>query len=273
MSKNKITIGHHTTINELSKFFHNLKDSKKVRARDLGNGQIQLYVRKNSFKQIFTDKLRLGFMVKRDYSSAVDCIKKILKTNGSAHSIKYSEDQGLVGQEFGKHTHDFSANTLKEHLKLLEAQETAQFSAQKCLMLDISFVSENFKEIFQLGNREDRKQTVEKFLHSSSPIANIENVSHQIKHFFLYLEKIIFYVGENPTNDPERGIDHEAARGFAYTWLSAIKNEKNNGSTTSSLSTALSCELIEKETLTDLCNKIVTESENQKQGSKDQRSG
>ena len=72
----KLILKKDTSINEVSSYFDKLDPGKKVRARSLGDGQIELYVRKNSFKQFFTDNLRPDFLVKRDYIAARNHILK-----------------------------------------------------------------------------------------------------------------------------------------------------------------------------------------------------
>ena len=133
MSKNKFVLNDTTTITQLNQFFAGLDDATKVRARDLGEGKIELYVRKDTFKQFFTDKLRLGFLVERDYSKAVDRIKKMAAANGSTKSIKYKDEQDSAREEFGRHTHDFSASGLKGHLQHLAQHENNQLTAREAL--------------------------------------------------------------------------------------------------------------------------------------------
>ena len=130
MSKNKITLYYGMSINELNQFFAGLDDTTKVRARDLGGGKIQLYVRKDTFKHFFTDKLRLGFLVEHDYSKAIDRIKEIVNDRISTKSIKYADEQKSAYEELKKHTHDFSASTLKQHLTRLAEQEKKQIRAK-----------------------------------------------------------------------------------------------------------------------------------------------
>jgi hypothetical protein len=75
----KLTLNPSTTLTQVGDYFKN-NQTREIRARDLGGGNIQLYVRKDSFKQFFTDKLRLDYSVKRDYRKATDHILTIAKT-------------------------------------------------------------------------------------------------------------------------------------------------------------------------------------------------
>jgi hypothetical protein len=70
MSTNKLTLTKTTTLEEVTNYFKNLGPDKQVRARELGDGRIQLYVRKDSHKQFFTDKLKPDYLIKRDYANA-----------------------------------------------------------------------------------------------------------------------------------------------------------------------------------------------------------
>lgn len=70
MSPNKLTLTNTTTLEQVTDYFKNLGPDKQVRARELGDGRIQLYVRKDTFKQFFTDKLKPDYLIKRDYANA-----------------------------------------------------------------------------------------------------------------------------------------------------------------------------------------------------------
>ena len=47
MSTNKLTLTKTTTLEQVTDYFKNLGPDKRVRARELGDGRIQLYVRKD----------------------------------------------------------------------------------------------------------------------------------------------------------------------------------------------------------------------------------
>ncbi len=70
MSPNKLTLTKSTTLEDVTNYFKDLGPDKRVRARELGDGRIQLYVRKDSAKQFFTDKLKPDYLIKRDYANA-----------------------------------------------------------------------------------------------------------------------------------------------------------------------------------------------------------
>jgi hypothetical protein len=107
MSPNKLTLTKSTTLEQVTDYFKNLGPDKRVRARELGDGRIQLYVRKDSAKQFFTDKLKPDYLIKRDYANAkkqiLDIANKIdnnfLKARILFSVQKAVEDKG--------HRHDF----------------------------------------------------------------------------------------------------------------------------------------------------------------------
>lgn len=84
MPFNKLILTQTTSVSDVVEFFKNNEPTKQVRARDLGDGRIELYVRKDSFKQFFTDKLRPGFLVERDYLKAQNHVLNIIKKSDPA---------------------------------------------------------------------------------------------------------------------------------------------------------------------------------------------
>ena len=105
MTPDKLIIDKESSINEVTNYFENLDSSKRVRARDLGDGRIELYVRKDSFKQFFTDKLRPDSLVKRDYQKARDYIFSML--NQIDPSVENLPSLKCITKPLTKHNHDF----------------------------------------------------------------------------------------------------------------------------------------------------------------------
>jgi hypothetical protein len=72
-----------------------------------GGGRIQLYVRKDSPKQFFTDKLKPDCLIKRDYLNArnkiFDMACKITDTREDKERIIFH-----IRQTLDSHRHDFS---------------------------------------------------------------------------------------------------------------------------------------------------------------------
>ena len=268
MSKNKITLYYGMSINELNQFFAGLDDTTKVRARDLGGGKIQLYVRKDTFKHFFTDKLRLGFLVEHDYSKAIDRIKEIVNDRISTKSIKYADEQKSAYEELKKHTHDFSASTLKQHLTRLAEQEKKQIRAKANLNSGFpsrAYFSDSVRQI--LRETESIKKT-EQFIRSFAAPEESKKISDETENFFNYSDRIFSYEHQYLPS-----VDYEAARDFAYTWLSAIEEEEKIEklpNTPSRTMPPLGSNL--KKTLTEICQRIVQNAKDQELGSKDKQS-
>ena len=96
-----------TSMSDVKNFFEGLSPEKRVRARKNDDGLIELYVRKNSFKQFFTDKLKLDFLVKRDYLEAKEHIFKML--NQSGLDVEKFPSLSYVTKGLNYHSHDFVA--------------------------------------------------------------------------------------------------------------------------------------------------------------------
>jgi len=112
MSTNKLTLTKTTTLEEVTNYFKNLGPDKQVRARELGDGRIQLYVRKDSHKQFFTDKLKPDYLIKRDYANAKKQIIEIankIDNNRDKARILFSVQKAIEGPS-EPHKHDFYTN-------------------------------------------------------------------------------------------------------------------------------------------------------------------
>ncbi len=108
MSNDKLILDSNISFKEIADYFKNLDDDKQVRARELRDGNIQLYARKDSFKQFFTDKLKPDYLVKRDYLNARNKIFEaccnIDDTPKKASIIFH------IRKTLDDHSHDFFAN-------------------------------------------------------------------------------------------------------------------------------------------------------------------
>ena len=115
MSIDKLILNKTTTLEEVTNYFKDLGPDKQVRARELGDGRIQLYVRKDSHKQFFTDKLKPDYLIKRDYSNAKKQILDIanrLDDNFLKARMLSSVQQAL---EDKGHRHDFYTREFNLH--------------------------------------------------------------------------------------------------------------------------------------------------------------
>jgi hypothetical protein len=149
MPSDKLTLNQNTSINDVNNYFENLDPGKQVRARKIGGGQIELYVRKDSFKQFFTDKLRLGFLVTRDYKEARELILRALEKAGLPKEELLSVTE--IKQSIGLHKHDFYADKVSNEFKKLSKYIKEQTQAKE--VIDSTKVNikmpkddENFKD-------------------------------------------------------------------------------------------------------------------------------
>ncbi len=110
MSADKLILTKSTTLEQVTQYFKDLGPDKQVRARDLGDGRIQLYVRKDSCKQFFTDKLKPDYLIKRDYQNAkkqIHDIAKKIENHGNKGRILFNVQRAL---ELEGHRHDIYTN-------------------------------------------------------------------------------------------------------------------------------------------------------------------
>ena len=115
MSTDKLILNKTTSLEDVTNYFKDLGPDKQVRARELGDGRIQLYVRKDSHKQFFTDKLKPDYLIKRDYLNAKKQILEItnkldnnfLKARMLSSVQRALEDKG--------HRHDFYTREFNVH--------------------------------------------------------------------------------------------------------------------------------------------------------------
>jgi hypothetical protein len=117
MSISKLTLNENTTLEDVAKYFKDLGPDKQVRARKLGDGRIQLYVRKDSHKQFFTDKLKPDDLIKRDYLKAknqIFAIAEKIEENGHKAHILFDVQRAL---EFEGHRHDFYTNEFNRRME------------------------------------------------------------------------------------------------------------------------------------------------------------
>lgn len=107
MRTDKLILNANTKLEDVANYFKNLGPDKQVRARELGDGRIQLYVRKDSPKQFFTDKLKPDYLIKRDYLNArnqiFDMACKIEDIGKNKASIIFH-----IRRTMDNHSHDFS---------------------------------------------------------------------------------------------------------------------------------------------------------------------
>ncbi len=267
MPSDKLTLNQHTSINDVNNYFENLDPDKQVRARKIGSGQIELYVRKDSFKQFFTDKLRLGFLVTRDYKEARIRILTIMNQAklpteelSCVHNIK---------QSIEIHKHDFYAGKLNNEFKKLSGYLTKQNQANEVLnsikmSIKIPEGDGNFKDL----------ETFKNYVVNSQKILGL-NLNHdlinsQSEHLFNFIqEKYVLQKKEDGENDIGNNvapvfIDYEAIKDFGLTWQESITQTKNHNGKKAKTSGQSENLVFEEEYLTKLSKEIFLASELQK---------
>ncbi len=130
MSTDKLILTKSTTLEQVTDYFKNLGPDKRVRARELGDGRIQLYVRKDSAKQFFTDKLKPDYLTKRDYANAkqqiidiatrMDIAKRMGiprdKESPIQARLTFSVKKAIEG-DGQAHSHDFYTNEFNRRME------------------------------------------------------------------------------------------------------------------------------------------------------------
>ena len=124
MRADKLTLNKNTKLEDVAHYFKNLGPDKQVRARELADGRIQLYVRNDSRKQFFTDKLKPDYLIKRDYLNARNQI-----FNMACKTENMGENEASIifhiRRTMDSHRHDFSTTEFN--------QSTARFLNPKDL--------------------------------------------------------------------------------------------------------------------------------------------
>jgi hypothetical protein len=130
VSTDKLILTKSTTLEQVTDYFKNLGPDKRVRARELGDGRIQLYVRKDSAKQFFTDKLKPDYLTKRDYANAkqqiidiatrMDIAKRMGiprdKESPIQARLTFSVKKAIEG-DGQAHSHDFYTNEFNRRME------------------------------------------------------------------------------------------------------------------------------------------------------------
>ena len=225
MSSDKLTLNQHTSINDVNKYFENFDANKQVRARKIGGGQIELYVRKDSFKQFFTDKLRPDFLVKRDYQEARKIILE--KVNQSAPENGKLTCLLNIKKNFANHKSHFYPRELRQEFGNLSQFLEKQAGAKEAI--------ESIEGKIKITDGNERYQDLQTFQdyvinHQAFLKLNLneDETKAQSKHLFNFLEKKNALQKENfNENDvgnsaPPVFIDYEAIINLGCTWQAAV---------------------------------------------------
>jgi len=225
MSSNKLILDQNTSINEVADYFKGLDPSKHVRSRKRGDGQIELYVRKDSFKQFFTDKLRAGFLVKRDYKEAKNRILEIV--NRADPSGKNLSGITKIKESFAAHKHDFYGDKVNHEFENLSRYLKKQTEAKE--ILDSIKSSEKIPK--DDGNFEDLQRFKDNVKNSQEFLKlnlNHDLIDSQSEHLFNFLQQKYALrkekLSENDigNNGAPVFIDYKAIKDFALAWQEAI---------------------------------------------------
>lgn len=108
MKNDKLILNENTSFEDVANYFKNLGSDEQVRPKKLDDGSIQLYVRKNSHKQFFSDKLKPDFLARRDYLSARNKILDIADRINA--SPKKAAILFHIRRTLDDHRHDFYVN-------------------------------------------------------------------------------------------------------------------------------------------------------------------
>ena len=253
MKPSSIIITQDTSLNTVLNFLNVGNSDKQIRAKDLGNGAIKLYVRKDTFKQFFTDKLRLSSNVKRDYTKARNHILNLVeKTDSSGKStatilsIKASlpenKDGFYAGNFINLQTALYPKGEISTLTEILEFGRS-ETNFDESILIARGDMPETQKEklIEWLGRLDDRRK-LNAFLQDKNILSEIINVSNSIentndRNLFLRNFEALQLVAEYPSPRLSRlglkpsVIDYKCAVDFFPAWQKAIKamntNEKN----------------------------------------------
>lgn len=250
MKPSSIILTQNTSISAVVNFLNGRNSDGQIRAKDLGNGAIKLYVRKNTFKQFFTDKLRLSSDVKRDYTKARNHILELVeKTDSSGKnsatilSIRASLPENKDGF-YAKNSIDLhkalypkdETNTLKDILEFVQSETNFKES----ILIARGDMTETKKEkIIEWFGKLDDSRKLGEFLRENGIRSQIMNVSDSIedtndRNIFLRNFEALKLVAEYPSPRLIRQgimpsiIDYKCAVDFFRAWQEATKAMNTN---------------------------------------------
>lgn len=262
----KLTLKQSTSLKEVGVYFKE-NATREIRARDMGGGKIELYVRKDSFKQFFTDKLRLDYFVKRDYQAAknqiLDIVKK-LGTNGN----QIIKDISLPLNRQSLH---FEARALSTAIEVFQGRSQESGKASVVTNTNKSPSKNPYKEnndadVIISGNFRavDKDKTTKKLLGSTEGQEEVSKIINAVENNedrktlqknFEALKKVLGSIG---TKESPSGDDYRNARDFSRAWLKELPGamRKLNSNVTSPTGSAANHESDLINRLTDFSKRI-----------------
>lgn len=247
MTSSKLILTQKTSVDEVNIFFKSDDLTKKVRARDLGNGQTELYVRKDSFKQFFTDKLRPDFLVKRDYLKAKNHILDIVKKSDPDGENSSAFLTIKKGMEY--HKHDFYANNFSVYLNDAIYRKEEFTPLKEILEVDKSKAN-SLSAIGKIVNSKDIQEEITKVMNAIKD----ESDKDIFERNFTALLAVMQRQGPGYSAEPTV-IDYKCAIDFFRVWLKEVKEtgqdikNSNNNKPDNEASTA-------KRQLTELAERV-----------------
>ncbi|MCE2859094.1 MAG: hypothetical protein LW731_04520 [Oxalobacteraceae bacterium] len=223
----KLTLDKNTSLEAITKYFEDAGWGNQVRARDLGEGRIELYVRKNSFKQFFTDKLRPDFLVQRDYIAARNHITGILeRTDRLAKDLPFLSK---IKENLNNHSRSFRSGQMSFDIKNFVNPQVEKKNLQMIL-------SNNWRVASGENSRNNGTSGTEWQQHIPTIIDAVKDPEEKkiLQQNFNALNTILF--GSPSSKSSLTIFDYLHAMDFSRAWLKASpelisdKDPQNNGS-------------------------------------------
>ncbi len=212
----RLTINSDTSIDKVVNFLQHCEQGTRIRARNLNDGGIELYVRKDSFKQFFTDKLRLSCHVQQDYNAARSRILEIIKTADPAG--ENSSALSSIRRSLASDKHDFRVDGFQRDLS--SALSSGTVKAKEILGMDYS-QGDPRHEITKLIRNSKAQEEISKVMNSIKNPADRETFE---KNF-----SALDFITSKPrtmgqaTPPPPTIIDYNRAIDFFRVWLKEVK--------------------------------------------------
>jgi hypothetical protein len=210
----RLTITSDTSIDKVVDFLNDTGHAQRIRARDHKDGRIELYVRKDSFKQFFTDKLRLSCHVQQDYNAARSLILDIIKKADPAG--ENSSALRSIKTSLASDKHDFRANGFER--KLQNALNSGIAEAMEILGMQYSNVDSRNEFAKFIQNPEVQEEILNVIESIKNP-ANYETFNKN----FSALNSITSRPSPMGHTTPPTIIDYNCAIDFFRVWLKEVK--------------------------------------------------
>jgi hypothetical protein len=250
MKPSSIILNQDTTIRTVVKFLSVGNSNRQIRAKDLGNGEIRLYVRKDTFKQFFTDKLRLNSDVKRDYTKARNHILELVgKTDSSGKNLATilsiranlpeNKDGFYAKNSIGLHKALYPKDEISTLKDILEFGQS-ETNFEESILIARGDITETKKEkIIEWLGKLDNIGKLAAFLQNDGIHSEIINASNSIENtndrdLFCRNFEALKLVAEYPSPRLIRQglepsiIDYKCAVDFFPAWQEATKAMNTN---------------------------------------------